>query len=182
MFIRVQRFLMLVAIALVVFCASSAEAVEPKISGDLWGLTEITGIFLEDEARDGCWPNPKVTKNLVIARLKAAGLSYKVTPRPEEPSPDEPDFDKKIEAYHSANQARIDKMLLVYVHGYDLSLEVGGRPAGICVAYIELKLITGEDRGHSLLGFLKSKDPERIQESILRLTDQFIADWVESNK
>jgi len=179
---------MLVAIALVVFCASSAKAVEPEYSPELNGLTEIGGIFLEDAAIDGCWPNPKVTENLVIARLKAAGLTYGVTPlpeRPEHPKNDDPDYDIKKVAYDDAMRARRAwwaKRLWIYVHGYDLGLEVGGRPAGVCVAYIELKLLTGEDRGHSLLGFLKSKDPERIQESILRLTDQFIADWVESNK
>ncbi len=93
---------MLVAIALVVFCASSAKAVEPEYSPELNGLTEIAGIFLEDSAKDGCWPNPKITENLVIARLKAAGLSYGPTALPEEPEYpklDDPDFEEKEKAY-----------------------------------------------------------------------------------
>ncbi len=74
------------------------------------------------------------------------------------------------------------KRLWIYVHAFDLEFSSGGVSHPICVAYVQFQLLTGEDRIHSLQGFLRDKDPQAVQESILGLTDHFIADWVESNK
>jgi hypothetical protein len=176
------------AAALVIFYAASAKAVEPAYKTELHGLSEITNISLKDAAKDGCWPNPNVTENLVIARLKAAGLSYGVTPSPEVPEYpefDDPDYELKFKLLEGRLEKRerwLDKNLAIYVHAYDMSLEVNGVPVPVCVAYVTLKLLGGEDPGHLLLGFLKSQNPELVQESILQLTDLFIAHWVESNE
>ncbi len=97
-------------------------------------MSEITNIFLEDAATDGCWPNPKVTRNLVIARLNAAGLGYGVTPEPEIPNfPNWDDLDYDIQSKAAndawdASRAWDAKQLNIYVHAYDFGLEVAGSP------------------------------------------------------
>ena len=69
---RPRYWTVLAAVAAVIICfAVAAKALEPQWISDLYGLTEITDIWLEDSAKDGCWPNPKITENLVIARADA---------------------------------------------------------------------------------------------------------------
>ena len=52
----------------------------------------------------------------------------------------------------------------------------------ICVAYIPLRFFDGKERPQRLITFSKDEDPNTVQEDVLEMTDQLIADWVESNK
>ena len=138
---RPGNWSVLAAVAAVVICSAvPAKAVEPEWSYELEDLTEITKIWLEDKAKDGCWPSPKVTENLVIARLKASGLSFGVTPRPERPERpkrDDPDYETKAKEWEETRGAILtwdNHQLWIYVHAFDLGLESGGRPLPVCIA------------------------------------------------
>ena len=158
---RPRYWPVLAAVATVfIFCAVPAKSVEPEWNRELVGLTEITNIWLEDSATDGCWPNPKVTENLVIARLKAAGLSYSATPPklPDFPEADDPEFDIKAEAYalaRRAYEAWQEKRLYIYVQAYDMGITVNGNSVG---AVTEARLMAAVIRR-----------PEQVDEPIASL-------------
>ena len=147
--------------------AHPALTTEPQRSTELIGFEEVTDVWVENAAVDSCWPQPEVTKNFVVARLKAAGL-YKGTPLPKSTT-------GKREWWYS-------RMVHIHVHAYDVGLEVNGDPVPFCVAYVKIRLLNSQDRRHLVRGYLKGDGQKVIQDSALELTDQLIADWVESNK
>lgn len=167
--------------------AASAQTDAPMYYGELARLDGITEVVVEDRATDGCWPQPKTTRQRIVAKLEAAGL-FKGKPRP--PSPQAPkvgdlEYDLKLLDY------RVDmgvlenwerKKLILYVHGFDTGLQANGEPVPFCIAFAMVLLNDGLMRPHHLFAFLRNETPNIVEEALLSLTDRFIAAWMESNK
>lgn len=166
---------------------ASAQTDAPMFDRELARLDGITDVVVEDRATDGCWPEPKTTRQRIVARLEAAKL-FKGKPRP--PSPQAPEagdreYDLKLLDYR-ADMSVLEnwerKKLILYVHGFDTGLQANGEPVPFCIAFAMVLLNDGLMRPHHLFAFLRTETPNVVEEALLSLTDRFIAAWNESNK